>query len=124
MMNHARALVHIYHDGSVVVSTGAVEMGQGVNTKMLQIVTETFGIPNHRVRIESTNTLRVANTSPTAASAGADLNGKALQMACVALSNRLKAVAQKEYIDANIDLKKKMYLPMAFPRTSVGTIWS
>ena len=67
MMNHARALVHIYHDGSVVVSTGAVEMGQGVNTKMLQIVTETFGIPNHRVRIESTNTLRVANTSPTAA---------------------------------------------------------
>lgn len=108
MMNHARALVHIYHDGSVVVSTGAVEMGQGVNTKMLQIVTETFGIPNHRVRIESTNTLRVANTSPTAASAGADLNGKALQMACVALSDRLKAVAQKEYSDATIHLKEGM----------------
>ncbi len=96
MMNHARALVHIYHDGSVVVSTGAVEMGQGVNTKMLQIVTQTFGIRASRVRIESTNTLRVANTSPTAASAGADLNGKALQMACTALLERLKAVAQKE----------------------------
>ena len=96
MMNHARALVHIYHDGSVVVSTGAVEMGQGVNTKMLQIVTQTFGIKASRVRIESTNTLRVANTSPTAASAGADLNGKALQMACNALLERLKAVAQKE----------------------------
>ena len=94
MMNHARALVHIYHDGSVVVSTGGVEMGQGLNTKMLQIVTETFGIRPNRVRIESTNTLRVANTSPTAASAGADLNGKALQMACNALLERLKEVAR------------------------------
>lgn len=94
MMNHARALVHIYHDGSVVVSTGGVEMGQGLNTKMLQIVTDTFGIKASRVRIESTNTLRVANTSPTAASAGADLNGKALEMACNALLERLKAVAR------------------------------
>ena len=96
MMNHARALVHIYHDGSVVVSTGGVEMGQGLNTKMLQIVVETFGIRPSRVRIESTNTLRVANTSPTAASAGADLNGKALQMACNALLQRLIKVAQTE----------------------------
>lgn len=108
MMNHARALVHIYHDGSVVVSTGAVEMGQGVNTKMLQIVVETFGIQPSKVRIESTNTLRVANTSPTAASAGADLNGKALQMACNALLERLKAVAQKEYTDQIIELKDEM----------------
>ena len=96
MMNHARALVHIYHDGSVVVSTGGVEMGQGLNTKMLQIVVETFGIRPNRVRIESTNTLRVANTSPTAASAGADLNGKALQMACNALLSRLLKVAETE----------------------------
>lgn len=94
MMNHARALVHIYHDGSVVVSTGGVEMGQGLNTKMMQIVTDTFGIRASRVRIESTNTLRVANTSPTAASAGADLNGKALEMACNALLERLKGVAR------------------------------
>jgi xanthine dehydrogenase large subunit len=94
MMNHARALVHIYHDGSVVVSTGGVEMGQGLNTKMVQIVTQTFGIRASRVRLESTNTLRVANTSPTAASAGADLNGKALEMACNALLERLKAVAR------------------------------
>lgn len=108
MMNHARALVHIYHDGSVVVSTGAVEMGQGVNTKMVQIVTQTLGIPPARVRIESTNTLRVANTSPTAASAGADLNGKALQMACVALLERLKNVAQKEFVNQTIELKDEM----------------
>lgn len=93
MMNHARALVHIYYDGSVVVSTGAVEMGQGVNTKMVQIVTSIFGIHPSRVRIESTNTLRVANTSPTAASAGADLNGKALEIACKNLLARLKPVA-------------------------------
>lgn len=96
MMNQARALVHIYHDGSVVVSTGGVEMGQGLNTKMLQIVTSTFGIKASRVRLESTNTLRIANTSPTAASAGADLNGKALEMACNALLQRLLKVAQAE----------------------------
>ena len=107
MMNHARALVHIYHDGSVVVSTGAVEMGQGVNTKLLQIVTETFGIAASKVRIESTNTLRVANTSPTAASAGADLNGKALQMACAALLERLKVVAQKEHNATDIQIKEE-----------------
>ena len=100
MMNHARALVHIYYDGSVVVSTGAVEMGQGVNTKMVQIVTSVFGIHASRVRIESTNTLRVANTSPTAASAGADLNGKALEIACKNLLARLKPVA---FADADPD---------------------
>ncbi len=105
MMNHARALVHIYHDGSVVVSTGAVEMGQGVNTKLLQIVTQTFGISPSKVRIESTNTLRVANTSPTAASAGADLNGKALEMACNALLGRLKTVAQNEHNASEIHIK-------------------
>ena len=105
MMNHARALVHIYHDGSVVVSTGAVEMGQGVNTKLLQIVTDTFGISPSKVRIESTNTLRVANTSPTAASAGADLNGKALEMACNALLSRLKMVAQNEHNASEIHIK-------------------
>ena len=97
MMNHARALVHIYQDGSVVISTGAVEMGQGVNTKLLQIASEIFGISTDRVRIESTNTLRIANTSPTAASAGADLNGKALEMACNTLLQRLISVVENNY---------------------------
>jgi xanthine dehydrogenase large subunit len=121
MMNHARALVHIYHDGSVVVSTGAVEMGQGVNTKLAQIVVEAFGIKASKVRIESTNTLRVANTSPTAASAGADLNGKALQMACNALLERLKAVAQKEYTDQIIELKDEMVYAN---ETKTGISWN
>ncbi len=89
-MNHARALVHIYQDGSVGISTGAVEMGQSVNTKMVLVATLTLGISPEKIKIETTNTTRVANTSPTAASATADLNGKAVEMACKILSNRLK----------------------------------
>lgn len=92
-MNQARSLVHIYTDGSVAVSTGAVEMGQGVNTKIAQVAAQIFSMPISRVKIHPTNTLRIANTSPTAASAAADLNGKATQMACEMLLKRLKAVA-------------------------------
>jgi len=95
-MNHARALVHIYQDGSVGISTGAVEMGQGVNTKMLQIVAMAFGIDPDKVKIETTNTTRVANTSPTAASSTADLNGKALLKACELLKDRLENVVQQK----------------------------
>ena len=78
MMNQARALVHVYSDGTVGVSTGAVEMGQGVNSKMIQVVAKCFGISVNKIKLESTNTTRVANTSPSAASSTADLNGKAL----------------------------------------------
>jgi xanthine dehydrogenase large subunit len=88
-MNQARALVHIYQDGSVSVSTGAIEMGQGVNTKLSQVAARTLGISTERIRLETTNTRRVANTSPTAASSGADLNGKATQIACQELMARL-----------------------------------
>lgn len=94
-MNQARALVHIYQDGSVGISTGAVEMGQGVNTKLLQIASQFFSIDPEKVKIETTNTTRVANTSPTAASSGADLNGKALLYACGKLLLRLKKTASK-----------------------------
>jgi xanthine dehydrogenase large subunit len=96
LMNQARALVHVYTDGSVVVSTGAVEMGQGVNTKMLQVVANTFSIDPSRVKVNSTNTYRIANTSPSAASATADLNGKATLIACIMILNRLKEVAAAE----------------------------
>ena len=96
MMNHARALVHIYNDGSVGLSTGAVEMGQGVNTKMKQVAMHVFGISIDKIKLETTNTTRVANTSPTAASSGADLNGKATEIACNDLLTRLKDVASKE----------------------------
>jgi xanthine dehydrogenase large subunit len=92
-MNQAGALVHIYRDGSIGISTGAVEMGQGVNTRMVQVVASAFSLRPERIRIETTNTSRVANTSPTAASSAADLNGKALQAACLPLLERLKKVA-------------------------------
>lgn len=101
-MNHARALVHIYQDGSIGISTGAVEMGQGVNTKMLQVAASIFSVDPSRIKLESTNTTRVANTSPTAASATADLNGKALEKACIPLLANLKEVADKVL---NVDAK-------------------
>lgn len=110
MMNHARALVHIYQDGSVVVSTGAVEMGQGVNTKLVQVAAQSLGISPGRVRIESTNTLRVANTSPTAASAGADLNGKALQTACATLMERLKKVAETALGHSDVAIQNEVVM--------------
>jgi len=95
-MNQARALVHVYTDGSVGVSTGAVEMGQGVNTKMLQVAAKVFEISPEKVKLESTNTTRISNTSPSAASSTADLNGRALNMACSAVRTRLLEVAARE----------------------------
>jgi xanthine dehydrogenase large subunit len=83
-------LVHIYQDGSMGISTGAVEMGQSVNTKLVQVASAIFGISPEFIKIETTNTSRVANTSPSAASSTADLNGKALEIACNNLTNRLK----------------------------------
>ena len=106
-MNQARALVHIYTDGSVGVSTGAVEMGQGVNTKMLQITAQVFSLDPKRVRLESTNTTRVANTSPSAASSTADLNGKALHQACSALLERLKNCAADHFGAQSKDIEIK-----------------
>lgn len=94
-MNQGMALVHIYRDGSIGISTGAIEMGQGVNTKMVQVAAATFSVSPGRIRIETTNTSRVANTSPTAASTGADLNGKAVIMACEKLLDRLLKHALK-----------------------------
>jgi xanthine dehydrogenase large subunit len=102
-MNQARSLVHVYTDGSVAVSTGAVEMGQGVNTKIAQVASRMFGLDIEQVKVHTTNTLRIANTSPTAASAAADLNGKATQIACEAIRNRLFDVAKDLVEAASID---------------------
>jgi xanthine dehydrogenase large subunit len=95
-MNQASALVHVYSDGSISVSTGAIEMGQGVNMKIRQTVASVFGVNIDRVKMESTNTTRAANTSPTAASAGADMNGKAAEIACHNILDRLKKVAAEK----------------------------
>ncbi len=92
-LNQARALVHIYTDGSIGISTGAIEMGQGVNTKIKQVASQVFSVPVSPIKLETRNTTRVANTSPTAASSGADLNGKAVEIAANALLKRLKETA-------------------------------
>ncbi|MCB4358536.1 xanthine dehydrogenase molybdopterin binding subunit [Quatrionicoccus australiensis] len=89
--NQAGALVHVYTDGTVLVSHGGTEMGQGLYTKIKQIVAQEFGLPLEDVRLSSTDTSRVANTSATAASSGADLNGKASQNACLNIKARLAA---------------------------------
>ena len=93
LMNQGMALVHIYTDGSVSISTGAVEMGQGVNTKMLQVAAAIFSLGTNKIKVHSTNTFRIANTSPSAASTTADLNGRAVEIACNVIADRLKKVA-------------------------------
>jgi xanthine dehydrogenase large subunit len=95
-LNQAGALVHVYTDGSVSVSTGAVEMGQGVNNKVLLVAARTLGVGLGRLRMESTCTRRVANTAPTAASTGADLNGRAAELACAEIRRRLLLVAAEQ----------------------------
>jgi xanthine dehydrogenase large subunit len=96
-LNQAGALVHVYVDGSVLVNHGGTEMGQGVNTKVMQVVAHELGVDIERVRITATDTSKVANTSATAASTGADLNGKAAQDAARQIRERLAAHAAKMY---------------------------
>lgn len=95
-LNQASALVHVYTDGSIRISTAAVEMGQGVNTKLTAVASSIFSINPDRIKIDTTNTSRVANTSPTAASKGADLNGYATINACSLILERLKKVAKEK----------------------------
>lgn len=92
-LNQANALVNVYLDGSVQVSTGATEMGQGVNTKIRQIVADEFGIDAERVQVMATSTEKNNNTSATAASSGADLNGSAAADACRKIRTRMAGVA-------------------------------
>jgi xanthine dehydrogenase large subunit len=96
-LNQAGALVQLYTDGSVLLNHGGTEMGQGLFTKVAQVVAEEFGIPVGRVRVSATNTAKVPNTSPTAASAGTDLNAKAAQAAAHAIKQRLAHVAATEF---------------------------
>ena len=87
--NQAGALLHIYKDGSVHLNHGGTEMGQGLFTKVAQVVAEELGLPVERVRITATTTGKVPNTSATAASSGSDLNGMAAQAAARTLKERL-----------------------------------
>ncbi|XP_022080344.1 xanthine dehydrogenase/oxidase-like [Acanthaster planci] len=88
--NQAGALVHIYNDGSVLVSHGGTEMGQGLHTKMIQVASRTLRIPQEKIHISETSTSSVPNTSSTAASFSSDLNGMAVKEACETLLHRLE----------------------------------
>ena len=92
-LNQAGALVLIYRDGTVQVNHGGTEMGQGLYTKMRGVAMRELGITADRVRVMKTRTDKVPNTSPTAASSGADLNGAAVRAACETLRGRLAEVA-------------------------------
>ncbi|ORX63815.1 putative xanthine dehydrogenase HxA [Basidiobolus meristosporus CBS 931.73] len=129
-LNQAGALVHVYTDGSVLLTHGGIEMGQGIHTKMAQIAAETLGVPLEKVYINETATNTVANTSPTAASAGSDLNGQAVKAACEQVADRLRPYREK-MPDASIaELAKAAYFDRVnlsangYYRTpDIGYVW-
>lgn len=94
--NQAGALVHVYKDGSVLINHGGTEMGQGLHTKMRQVAATALGVPLSSVRLAPTRTDKVPNTSATAASSGADLNGGAIKNACEQINSRLAEVAARK----------------------------
>ena len=96
MLNQAGALVHVYHDGTVHLNHGGTEMGQGLNTKVAQVVAEVFQVEMNRVQITATRTDKVPNASATAASSGSDLNGMAAQAAARTIKERMIAFAAAE----------------------------
>ena len=102
-LNQGHALVHVYTDGSVGVTTGGIEMGQGISSNVASVVARTFGISRRRVRVESTNTTRVANMSPSAASATTDLNGNAAVIAVETILDGMREVAAAELGAADPD---------------------
>ncbi|WP_439110639.1 xanthine dehydrogenase molybdopterin binding subunit [Lentibacter sp.] len=95
--NQAGALLHVYKDGSLMINHGGTEMGQGLNTKVAQIVAEAFGVALEAVKITSTATDKVPNTSATAASSGTDLNGMAALDACEQIKARLTEYAREKW---------------------------
>lgn len=103
-LNQGNALVNVYTDGSVQVSTGGTEMGQGVNTKIRQLVADEFGIDPDHVLLMTTSTEKNHNTSPTAASAGTDLNGAAAVDACRQIKRRMAQFAAQLFADEQAGL--------------------
>ena len=96
-LNQAGALVHVYTDGSVLLSHGGTEMGQGLFIKVAQVVAETFQVDIGNIRLAATSTGKVPNTSPTAASSGSDLNGMAALNAANEIKERMTAVAAEHF---------------------------
>uniref|UniRef100_H2YN15 Xanthine dehydrogenase/oxidase n=1 Tax=Ciona savignyi TaxID=51511 RepID=H2YN15_CIOSA len=109
-LNQAGALVQVYKDGSVLLTHGGTEMGQGLHTKMIQVASTCLGIPASRIHISSTSTETVPNTSPTAASVGSDINGMAIKEACEKILGRLKPLRENLAELSWDDLIMKAYL--------------
>ncbi len=91
-LNQGRALVHVYTDGSVSISTGGIEMGQGLTSNLIRLASSALGIGEDKIQIETTNTTRIANISPSAASATTDLNGHATLLAIQEILQNIKEV--------------------------------
>ncbi len=96
-LNQAGALVHLYRDGSISLNHGGTEMGQGLFIKVAQVVAEEFGVSVDKVKITATSTAKVPNTSPTAASAGTDLNAQAALIASRQIKDRLYAFIEETW---------------------------
>ena len=101
-MNQGGALVHLHTDGTVLVSHGGTEMGQGLHTKVCQVAAQSFGIPVEHVYINDSSTDKVANTIPTAASMSTDLYGMSTLNACRQIMDRLKPVRKRLGSDATL----------------------
>lgn len=130
-LNQAGALIHIYEDGSILLSHGGTEMGQGLHTKMATICALELGVPMSNVFISETSTNTVANTSATAASASSDLNGGAVKNACDQLNERLKPYREKFGQDAPLSkLAHAAYLDRVnlsangfYKTPDIGYVW-
>ncbi|MGD0712240.1 MAG: molybdopterin cofactor-binding domain-containing protein, partial [Bacteroidales bacterium] len=96
-LNQAGALVNIYTDGTLLVNHGGTEMGQGLNTKILQIASVELGLSPDKIKVNATNTSKVPNTSPTAASTGSDINGMAVKDAIDTIKSRLAEIVIAEF---------------------------
>jgi xanthine dehydrogenase large subunit len=107
-LNQAGALVNIYKDGTILVNHGGTEMGQGLNTKIMQIAAAELGVSTSTIKVNATNTSKVPNTSATAASAGTDLNGMAVKVAIDKLKRRITELFAKEFSKANPDMPSKV----------------
>jgi xanthine dehydrogenase large subunit len=103
-MNQASALVNVYQDGSILLNHGGTEMGQGLFVKVAQVVAEEFGVALDQVRPTATSTAMVPNASPTAASAGSDLNGMAARIAAAEIKARMTVVAAEHWSAAPEDV--------------------
>ena len=114
-LNQAGALVHVYIDGSIRLNHGGTEMGQGLFTKVSQVVAEVFQVDLDRIALSATNTGEVPNTSPTAASTGSDLNGWAAHAAASTIRARMTTVAAKKFGVAEEDIEFRDNQVMAGP---------